>query len=99
MNALDALGNPVRRALLERLASGPLSVHELAEPFDISRPAISRHLRLLTEAGLVEPTRDGRENLYQLQPQGFDNARQWLDSFWSDALTRFKLVAENLENP
>ena len=98
MKALDALGNPVRRQILERLSEGPASVGALAEAFPISRPAISRHLRLLTEARLVTHERSGTRNEYTLRREGFVDAEWYLAAFWDDALRRFKLVAENLES-
>ena len=96
MNALDALGNPVRRQILELLNEEPLSVKQIAERFDVSRPAISRHLRVLTEASLVASTPQGVRNVYAIRPEGFANARAYLERFWDDALPRFKIVAENL---
>ena len=97
MEALDALGNPVRRQILEHLRSGPAPVGELAERFPVSRPAISRHLRVLEQAGLVSHSAEGRQNLYRLEPRGFAAAQDYLATFWDDALARFKLVTENLE--
>ncbi|MCB9539422.1 MAG: winged helix-turn-helix transcriptional regulator [Myxococcales bacterium] len=96
VNALDAIGNPVRRALLERLRPGPQSVQQLADSFDISRPAVSRHLRLLEDAGLVTHAAHGRQNLYALRAEGFAEVRGYLDALWSDALARFALAADNL---
>ncbi len=96
MNALDAIGNPVRRALLEHLRAGPLSVQHLADNFAISRPAVSRHLRVLEDAGLVTHASEGRQNLYALRAEGFAEVRGYLDALWSDALARFALVADNL---
>lgn len=92
----DALGNPVRRQILQRLGAGPLSVGDLAAAFTVSRPAISRHLAQLAEAGLVAHRADGTRNLYALEPRGFAATRQWLDSFWNEAEARLRLVAENL---
>ena len=98
MNALDALGNPTRRQLLELLRGEPRPVHALhtAVP-GISRPAVSRHLRVLREAGLVERTAVGNTNVYAVNPAGFDPVRTYLEAFWDEALPRFALVAENLE--
>ena len=98
MNALDALGNPVRREILELLNEEPRSVNQIAARFDVSRPAISRHLRVLTEAALVVATPQGVRNVYAIRPEGFESARAYLERFWDDALPRFKLLAENLEN-
>ena len=94
-NALDALGNSVRRELLIRLADGPLSVGDLASGLPISRPAVSRHLAVLKRAGLVTDRIAGTARLYELDRSGFAATRQWLESFWSEAEIRFRLVAEN----
>jgi len=93
--ALDALGNATRRDLLERLRAAPTAVHELAAEFPVSRPAISRHLRVLTEAGLVEASADGTRRIYRLRPEGFLPVRDYCDGFWDIALRRFQMVAEN----
>ncbi len=95
--AFDALGNPVRRALLVRLGTGPASVQQLASAFEVSRPAISRHLAVLEAAGLVRHTGAGTRNIYQLDPGGFARTTQWLDRFWDDAEARLRLVAENFQ--
>ena len=94
--ALDALGNPERRRILRLLGDGPKSVGELAEAFTISRPAVSRHLAQLQRAGLVSHRGHGNRNLYSLDARGFDTIHNWLDSFWSEAETRLRLLAENL---
>ena len=98
MKALDALGNPVRRQMLAMLRERPHQVGELAAAFPISRPAISRHLKLLEGAGLVAHEARGRTNLYTVRREGFEAVEAWLEAFWDDALTRYKLVAENLES-
>ncbi|MDB5562382.1 MAG: putative transcriptional regulatory protein Ars family [Hyphomicrobiales bacterium] len=92
----DALGNPVRRQMLERLRRGPLSVHELAAAFSVSRPAISRHLAQLESAGLVAHVQVGTRNVYRIHAPAFGRTAQLLDSFWDEAEARLKLVAENL---
>lgn len=99
MKALDALGNPVRREMLALLRDRPRPVGELAERFPISRPAVSRHLKVLEGAGLVEHESVGRENHYRVCREGFEAVEAWLDAFWDEALQRFKLVAENLDDP
>lgn len=86
MHPLDALGNPVRRALLHELRGTPLSVNELAGRFSISRPAVSRHLRTLEEAGLVEMREQGTLNIYAVRIEGFQGVRAFVDSFWDTAL-------------
>jgi DNA-binding transcriptional ArsR family regulator len=90
MHALDALGNPVRRAILQELRSAPLPVGQLAARFPVSRPAISRHLRVLERAGLVEERPGG----YAVRLQGFASVRAYLDEFWDVALQRLEELAE-----
>jgi DNA-binding transcriptional ArsR family regulator len=90
MHALDALGNPVRRAILRKLRTAPLSVGELASKFPVSRPAVSRHLRVLEQAGLVEVRAQGTRSLYSVRVQGFAAARDFLDEFWDAALARLE---------
>jgi len=87
----QALGDPTRRAILVRLARGPATVGELAEPFAVSLPAISRHLKVLVEASLIHNHRDGKGRRCQLRPDGLGGARDWLDfhrRFWSGSLDR-----------
>jgi DNA-binding transcriptional ArsR family regulator len=91
----DALGDPNRRAIVELLRSGEGSVQELADALPISRPAVSRHLRLLKEAGLVADRAEGTRRLYRLHDEGVDAVRSYLESVWGDAATRFRLAAEN----
>lgn len=86
---LDALGDPTRRALLERLQSRPLSVGELAAPLPISRPAVSKHLKVLSDAGLVTHATEGTRNVYRVDPDGFAELRRWTGQFWDEALERF----------
>ena len=93
MHALDALGNPVRRDILRALRSRPLAVHEIAERFPVSRPAISRHLQLLEEAGLVEARPDGKRSLYSVRVEGFAGVRSFIDEFWDAALERLSVLA------
>jgi DNA-binding transcriptional ArsR family regulator len=91
---LDALGDPTRRAVCEHLAAGPLPVGKLAAQLPVSRPAVSQHLKVLKEAGLVIDRPVGNRRLYELDPAGAAALRAWLDRIWSDALTAFKAVAE-----
>ena len=93
----DALGDANRRHILELLRSGDRSVRELADRLPISRPAVSRHLRLLKQAGLVRDRPAGTQRLYRLHDEGVDAVRLYLASVWGDAATRFRLVAENTE--
>ena len=91
---LDALGDPTRRAVCERLAAGPLAVGQLAARLPVSRPAVSQHLKVLKEAGLVIDRPVGNRRLYELDPVGVTVLRAWLDHIWSDALVAFKAAAE-----
>ena len=91
---LQALGDPTRQAILERLLTGPLPVGKLAEAFPITRPAISQHLRVLENARLVLHRNAGTRRLYQLDPQGFASLRDYFDRFWSLALAEFKKKVE-----
>ena len=88
IHALDALGNPIRRGILAALRRQPLSVNELAERFPVSRPAISRHLRVLREGGLVEMRAEGACHQYTVRLRGFAPVREFLDEFWDVALAR-----------
>jgi DNA-binding transcriptional ArsR family regulator len=90
MHALDALGNPVRRQILRRLRDAPLSVNDLAASFPISRPAISRHLRVLAKTGLVEARGAGARHQYAVRLKGFTPVREFLDEFWDVALARLE---------
>ena len=92
---LDALGDPTRRQVFELLREGPRSVGELASRVPVSRPAVSQHLRVLEDAGLVSHRREGTRHLYELDGSGVEELRAWVDDFWSDALVRFKAAAEN----
>lgn len=91
----DALGDPNRRAIVELLRDGGRSVRELADELPISRPAVSRHLRLLKEAGLVADSAAGTRRLYRLHDEGVDALRAYLETVWGDAAARFRLAAEN----
>lgn len=85
-DVLDALGNETRRAIVGVLSRGPQAVGQIAEALPISRPAVSKHLVVLERAGLVQHSADGTRNVYTLHRSGFDAARSWLDSFWTEAL-------------
>ena len=93
--ALDALGDPTRRAILDRLRQGPRSVGELAETLPVSRPAVSQHLRVLRDARLVSERREGTRRIYGVAPEGLAAVRAYFDQFWTDALAGFKAVAES----
>lgn len=92
----DALGSPVRRDMLRLLGRGARSVGDIAASFPISRPAISRHLAILEQAGLVRHRPHGTRNVYELDLHGFELTAGWLHSFWEEAEARLRLVAENL---
>ena len=93
-NGIGVLGDPTRRAIFERLARGPCSVGELAEELPVTRPAVSQHLRVLKDAGLVFDRPDGTRRLYQLDPDGVGALRAYLDQFWNQALAAYKIAAE-----
>jgi DNA-binding transcriptional ArsR family regulator len=93
MHVLDALGNPVRRAILKELRAGPLAVNQIAAGLPISRPAVSRHLSVLEEAGLVQLREEGARNLYSIRMQGFASVREFVDEFWDVALARLEELA------
>lgn len=93
--ALDALGSPVRRRILRILAAGPLPVGEIASGLPVSRPAVSKHLRILENVNLVRHEKKGNRNLFRLDAQGFAAARHALESFWEGSLARFAMVAKN----
>lgn len=95
--ALVALGDPTRQAIVELLAAGPRSVGDLAGDLPVSRPAVSQHLRVLREAGLVTDRPAGTRRLYQLDPAGARAARAYLDRFWTTALDAFKAAVEREE--
>jgi DNA-binding transcriptional ArsR family regulator len=94
-DAFEALSDPNRRTILTLLRDGPRSVGDLAGDMPISRPAVSRHLRLLREAGLVTEEAQGTRHLYRLHDEGLDALQAYLVQVWGDAAARFRLVAEN----
>ena len=91
---IAALGDPTRRAIFERLRRGPLSVVALAHGLPISRPAVSQHLRVLKEAGLVKNHAEGTRRIYQVDPAGLGAIRAWLDQFWEANLRSFAVELE-----
>lgn len=94
--ALEALGDPNRRAILEILAAGPTSVQAIADQLPISRPAVSRHLRLLKDAHLVADRPQGAQRRYELRAEGVEAVRAYFEQVWGEAAARFRLTAENL---
>lgn len=93
-NGWTALGDPTRRAIFELLADHPRAVGELAGELPVSRPAVSQHLRVLKESGLVVDTRAGNRRIYRLNPDGVGSLRAELERFWSKALTAYKAAVE-----
>jgi DNA-binding transcriptional ArsR family regulator len=96
--AFAALADRTRREVFERLANGPRAVGELAEGLPVSRPAVSQHLKVLKEAGLVVDRAEGARRVYQIDPKGLGQMRAWLDRFWDAALEAFKAEAERQED-
>jgi DNA-binding transcriptional ArsR family regulator len=92
--AFHAFGDPTRRRVLERLRGRTRSVREIAQGMEVSRPAVSQHLKVLQEAGLVRVQRQGARRLYSVEPRGIETLRRWLDGFWDEALAAFKEAAE-----
>jgi len=95
--AFAALADPTRRQVFERLGEGPRAVGELAAGLPVSRPAVSQHLKVLKEAGLVTDRPDGARRVYQIDPAGLGQMRAWLDRFWDAALDAFKAEVEREE--
>ena len=93
-NGWRALGDPTRRAIFERLADRPRAVGELAGELPVSRPAVSQHLKVLKDAGLVVDRRAGNRRIYQLNPDGVGALRAQLESFWTKSLAAYKQVVE-----
>jgi DNA-binding transcriptional ArsR family regulator len=91
----DALADRQRREILRLLGGGPRAVHELADDLPISRPAVSRHLRLLSDAGLVSEEREGTRRIYSLRAEGVEAVQAYLERVWGDAASRFRMMAEN----
>ena len=92
-SVLKALADPTRRAILESVRHGPRSVGDIADRFDVSRPAVSQHLRVLVDAGLLRPHRSGRNNYYGLDLHGLTLLRTYVEGFWGDVLGAFQAAA------
>lgn len=92
--ALKAIAEPNRRAILELVRDGPRSMGEIADNFNITPQAVSQHLRVLKDAGLVREERQGRRHLFAVRPEGFEAVQQFLDQFWTSHLNKLKNVAE-----
>ncbi|MDB5676639.1 MAG: transcriptional regulator [Sphingomonas bacterium] len=95
--ALTALADPTRRAVFERVGQAPASVGDIAAGLPVSRPAVSQHLKVLKEAGLVTETPHGTRRIYRLDPRGLGALRDWLDQFWVGQLEAFKDFADRLD--
>jgi DNA-binding transcriptional ArsR family regulator len=93
-NAIAALADPTRRRVFERLRRGPRPVGEIARGLPVSRPAVSQHLRVLKEAGLVRERREGTRNFYSVNGDGLAELREYFENFWEEALAAFKQQAE-----
>lgn len=91
---LDALGDATRMAIFQKLSGGPLAVNEIARTLPVSRPAVSQHLKVLKDAGLVLDSRAGTRRLYQLNPEGVARLRAHFDQMWTKALSNFQIAAE-----
>jgi DNA-binding transcriptional ArsR family regulator len=91
---LQCLSDPTRRRVFERLRCGPQSVGVLARGLPVSRPAVSQHLKVLKEAGLVTDRSEGARRVYYIDPDGLGELRRWIDQFWDDALQSFKKEVE-----
>ncbi|MGZ8999445.1 MAG: ArsR/SmtB family transcription factor [Allosphingosinicella sp.] len=96
--AFAALGEPMRQAIVERLAKRPMAVGELAAHLPVTRPAVSQHLKILKEAGLVSDHAEGTRRIYRIDPAGLGAIRAWLDSFWDKALGAYAEAAEREES-
>ena len=93
-SVLEALGDPTRRRIVDSLRRGPTSVTAIASGLPVSRPAVSQHLRVLEEAGIVRHEKNGTRRLYELDPEGLSALRAWFEALWDDALRRFADAAE-----
>jgi DNA-binding transcriptional ArsR family regulator len=94
-DGMTALGDPTRRAIFERLAGGPAAVGQIAGELPVSRPAVSQHLKVLKDAGLVRDHPVGNRRIYSIDPDGVDALRTYFDRFWTQSLGAFKEAAEH----
>jgi DNA-binding transcriptional ArsR family regulator len=97
--AFAALAEPMRQAIIERLSERPMAVGDLAAGLPVSRPAVSQHLKVLKEAGLVRDEAQGTRRIYAIDPAGLGPIRAWLDKFWDKALAAYAEAAEREEAP
>lgn len=93
-SAFAALADPTRREIFERLARNPSAVGDLAQGLPVSRPAVSQHLKVLQDAGLITHEREGTRRIYAVDPAALESVRQYFDRFWTISLSRFKAAAE-----
>lgn len=91
---LTALADPTRRSVFERVGQSPAAVAEIAATLPVSRPAVSQHLKVLKDAGLVTDSANGTRRIYRIDPRGLGALRNWLDGFWGDRLAAFKQLAD-----
>ncbi len=98
IHPIHALGDPTRRQIFERIRQGPCSVTELVETVSVSQPAVSQHLKVLREAQLVTVVKHGQKRIYQLNPNGLFELRQYIEGLWDDALQAFEEEAEKIAN-
>jgi len=96
---LTALGDPMRQAILDRLSDGPLAVGQIADVLPVSRPAVSQHLKVLKDVGLVFDRQQGTRRLYQVDPDGLAVLREHLDRFWERSLAAFEQRTREVEDP
>lgn len=96
-HAFSALGDATRRSIFERLTKAPAAVGDLARGLPVSRPAVSQHLKVLKQAGLVREVAVGTRRIYHIDPRGIGAMREWLDQHWRDALAAFKEFADALD--
>lgn len=96
---LQALGDPTRFAIFERLERGPLAVVQIAKGLPVSRPAVSQHLKVLKDVGLIRDQKAGNRRLYRIDPEGVAGLRDYFQQLWGDALAAFKQAAEETEKP
>jgi DNA-binding transcriptional ArsR family regulator len=94
-SAFHAIAEPRRRAILRLVRDEPRSVNEIAEQFDVTQQAVSQHLKVLLDAGLVAVRPDGQRRLYVVRPEGLDGVREWLEEFWPVRLERLKRAVES----
>ncbi len=96
---IQALGDPTRFAIFERLERGPLAVVQIAKGLPVSRPAVSQHLKVLKDVGLIRDQKAGNRRIYRIDPDGVAALRDYFQQFWGDALASFKQAAEETEKP